>query len=84
MQDSYILNSPILIILFSCMFFLCLFSCFKKMGNGIGIWISMSCVIGGLTYALIMGASLTECALVCLVFFLLLLVNYTRKGDKEK
>lgn len=71
MAESTILNSPVLLLLFSAALFLCLFDRLQKATRG---WFSVAAAVlavGAAAYALILGAGMGEVITVLLLFLCL-------------
>ena len=71
MAESVILQLPVALVLYGIALALCLFDRHYKATNGILTLISTAAAVGATAYALVMGAALTECATVLMVFLLL-------------
>jgi hypothetical protein len=70
-MDSVILQLPLAMMLYGLALALFLFDRTHKATNGIITLISTAVAVVGTVYALLMGAPLTECATVLMVFMLL-------------
>ena len=70
MNESVILQTPLALVLFGIALALCLFDRHYKATGGVVTLISTALAVGATVYALLMGASLVECATVLMVFLL--------------
>ena len=70
MNESVILQTPLALVLFGIALALCLFDRHYKATNGVATLISTALAVGATVYAILMGASLVECATVLMVFLL--------------
>ena len=70
-MDSVILSSPLVLVLYGVALFLNLFDRHYKVTRGVMTIISCAVCVWATAYAMIIGASLWECATVLLVFLLL-------------
>ncbi|MBQ8237709.1 MAG: hypothetical protein IJZ39_06155 [Oscillospiraceae bacterium] len=70
-MESVILQSPLALILYGTALFLNLFDRYYKMTRGIMTLIATAVCVAATAYALVMGASMFECAVVLLCFLLL-------------
>lgn len=70
-MDSVILQSPLALIVYGAALFLNLFDRHYRTGKGWMMIVSAFLAVGATAYALVIGASLRECAAVLLVFLLL-------------
>ena len=69
-MDSVILQTPLALVLYGIALALCLFDRHYKATGGIATMISTALAVGATVYALVMGATLVECATVLMVFLL--------------
>ena len=69
-MDSVILQTPLVLVLYGIALALCLFDRHYKATGGIATMISTALAVGATVYALVMGATLVECATVLMVFLL--------------
>ena len=69
-MDSVILQAPLALVLYGIALALCLFDRHYKATGGIATMISTALAVGATVYALVMGATLVECATVLMVFLL--------------
>ena len=70
-MESVILSSPLALFLYGIALFLNLFDRHYRMTKGVLTIISCAVCVGATAYAIVIGASLWECATVLLVFLLL-------------
>ena len=70
-MESVILSSPLALFFYGIALFLNLFDRNYKMTKGILTLVSCALCVGTTAYAIVIGASLWECAAVLLVFLLL-------------
>lgn len=70
-MKSVILSSPLALFLYGIALFLNLFDRHYRMTKGFLTIISCAVCVGATAYAIVIGASLWECATVLLVFLLL-------------
>lgn len=70
-MESVILSSPLALFFYGIALFLNLFDRNYKMTKGILTLVSCAFCVGATAYAIVIGASLWECATVLLVFLLL-------------
>ena len=70
-MESVILASPLAVVLYGIALFLNLFDRHYKMTKGVLTILSCAVCVGATAYAILIGASLWECATVLLVFLLL-------------
>lgn len=70
-MESVILQSPLALILYGIALFLNLFDRHYKMTKGVMTLVSTAVCVAATAYALVIGASMFECAAVLLVFLLL-------------
>lgn len=70
-MESVILQSPLALILYGLALFLNLFDRHYKMTKGVMTLVSVAVCVAATAYALLIGASIFECAAVLLVFLLL-------------
>lgn len=70
-MESVILSSPLALFLYGIALFLNLFDRHYRMTKGFLTIISCAVCVGATAYAIVIGASLWECATVLLVFLLL-------------
>ena len=77
MADSVILNTPVLLLLFSAAIFLCLFDKLRKATNGWFSVISAFLAVGSAAWALILGAGTGEVLTVLLLFLCVHLEGWT-------
>ncbi len=71
MAESVILQFPLVLALYGLALAACLFDRHYDATNGVLTRISTVLAVGATAFALILGASLTECATVLMVFLLL-------------
>lgn len=69
-MDSVILQTPLALVLYGIALALCLFDRHYKATGGMATLISTALAVVATVYALLMGASLVECATVLMVFLL--------------
>lgn len=69
-MESVILQTPLVLVLYGVALSLCLFDRHYKATKGILTMVSTAATIGATVYAILMGASLVECATVLMVFLL--------------
>ena len=69
-MDSVILQTPLVLVLYGIALALSLFDRHYKATGGIATMISTALAVGATVYALVMGATLVECATVLMVFLL--------------
>jgi len=69
-MESVILQTPLAMVLYGIALALCLFDRHYKASNGILTLISTALAVVSTVYALLIGAPLTECATVLMVFML--------------
>jgi hypothetical protein len=84
MMDSVFLRSPLLIALIAAALAITAVSLIWRQSEKSGMCISFTIVAGALAYALVLGASLSECAAVSMIFFLLNLVRIMKRGGKGR
>ena len=70
MMNSVFLRSPLLIALIAAALAITAVSLIWRQSEKSGMCISFTIVAGALAYALVLGASLSECAAVSMIFFL--------------
>ena len=70
-MESIILSSPLAVVLYGIALFLNLFDRNYRMTKGILTVLSCAVCVGATVYAILIGASLWECATVLLVFLLI-------------
>ena len=70
-MESIILSSPLAIFLYGIALFLNLFDRHYRMTGGLLTVLSCAICVGATAYAILIGASLWECATVMLIFLLL-------------
>lgn len=70
-MESVILSSPLAIFLYGFALFVNLFDRHYRMTGGVLTVLSCAICVGATAYAILIGASLWECATVMLVFLLL-------------
>ena len=70
-MESVILSSPLALFFYGIALFLNLFDRHYKMTMGVLTLVSCALCVGATVYAIVIGASLWECAAVLLVFLLL-------------
>ena len=70
-MESVILQSPLALLLYGIALFLNLFDRHYKMTRGVMTLVSTAVCVAATAYALVMGASMFECAAVLLAFLLL-------------
>lgn len=70
-MESVILSSPLAVFLYGIALFLNLFDRHYKMTKGVLTLVSCAICVGATVYAILIGASLWECATVLLAFLLL-------------
>ena len=70
-MESVILSSPLAVFLYGIALFLNLFDRHYRMTKGILTLLSCAVCVGATVYAILMGASLWECATVLLEFLLI-------------
>ena len=70
-MESIILSSPLVIFLYGIALFLNLFDRHYRMTKGVLTVASCAICVGATAYAILIGASLWECATVLLIFLLL-------------
>lgn len=70
-MESVILSSPLALFFYGIALFLNLFDRHYKMTKGVMTLVSCAICVGATAYAIVIGASLWECATVLLVFLLL-------------
>ena len=71
MMESVILQTPLALVFYGLALGLCLFDRHYKATNGVLTMISTALAVGATAYAILMGATLVECATVLMVFMLL-------------
>lgn len=81
-MDSVFLRSPLLIALMAAALAITAVSLIWRQSEKSGMCISFTIVAGALAYALVLGASLSECAAVSMIFFLLNLVRIMKRGER--
>lgn len=69
-MDSVILQTPLALVIYGIALALCLFDRHYKATGGMATLISTALAVVATVYALLMGASLVECATVLMVFLL--------------
>lgn len=69
-MNSVILQTPLALVLYGIALGLCLFDKHYKATGGVVTLISTALAVGATVYALVMGATLVECATVLMVFLL--------------
>ena len=79
MSESVIFNSPILLVLYGISLALVLFN-MKNRTGAVLTYVSAALTIGASAYALLLGASLWETAIVMVVF---LLINVIKVGESK-
>ncbi len=82
MENSIILNNPLILIGFAVALGLCIFTVIKKVHRSVTV-ISVVIFAGTLTYALLMGAGLYEAGAVSTIFFIINLLPLWKKGGKK-
>ena len=70
MIESVILQTPLALVLYGIALALCLFDRHYKATGGVATLISTALAMGATVYAILLGASLVECATVLMVFLL--------------
>lgn len=70
-MESVILQSPLALLLYGLALFLNLFDRHYRMTRGIMTLVSAGVCVAATAYALVIGASMFECAAVLLIFLLL-------------
>ncbi len=71
MNDLVILQLPVALILYGLGLTFCAFDRHYKSTNGVLTVVSTLLAVGGTVYALVMGATMMECAVVLMIFLLL-------------
>ncbi len=71
MEESMILQLPLALMMYGLALAACLFDRHYNATNGILTRASTVIAVGATAYALLLGASLTECATVLMIFLLL-------------
>lgn len=69
-MDSVILQTPLALVIYGIALALCLFDRHYKATGGMATLVSTALAVVATVYALLMGASLVECATVLMVFLL--------------
>ena len=69
-MDSVILQTPLALVLYGIALALCLFDRHYKATGGVATLVSTALAVVATVYALLMGAPLTECATVLMIFML--------------
>lgn len=82
MENSIILNNPLILIGFAVALCLCIFTLIKKAHRSVTV-ISVLIFTGTLTYALLKGAGLYEAGAVATIFFIINLLPLWKRGDKK-
>ena len=79
MSESVIFNSPILLVLYGIALALVLFN-LKNRTGAVLTYVSAALVVGTSAYAILLGASLWETAIVIVIF---LLINVFKVGESK-
>lgn len=79
MASSVIFNSPILLVLYGLALAIALFELVNRSTGFVLPIVSLAIVIGTSIYAILLGATLFEIAIIVLVFLLLSLIGIRRK-----
>ncbi len=82
MENSVILNNPLILIGFIIALCLCIFTLIKKAHWSLTA-VSVLIFVGALIYALLKGAELYEVGAVATIFFIINLLSLWKKGDKK-
>ena len=71
MEESVILQLPLVLVVYGIALALCLFDRHYKATGGVVTMVSTAIAVGATVYAILMGATLVECAVVLMIFLLL-------------
>lgn len=82
MEESVLLNNPVVLVSFIIALCLCIVSLTKKESKVIAV-ISVVVFTSALTYALLKGMELYEAGAAATVFFIIRLTAIRKTGDKE-
>lgn len=69
-MNSVILQTPLALVLYGIALALCLFDRHYRSTGGVATMISTALAVGATVYAIALGTSLAECAVVLMVFLL--------------
>ena len=83
MADSIIFNSPFILVCFCLALFFCVYDLIKHSSGYIFPLISIVIAVLTIIYSLLIGAAMQEILIMVLIFFVINMTAFVRKGESK-